>query len=307
MRYAVPLLALLLILIAPLEFAQSQTGGTIQNLSQEIETYQKQVQDKNRTGDSKKAAWLALAELQVLSGNFNAAAESFTEAAFSVQANRDDQALLRAALCYLYAGDVEHALSHIKTLLLTSRDNHVIGEAQQMGLLIDIFRGEGSALQNLEQLVKDPSQSGDISNLLYILYTLTGKEIYRDRITKDYSASLAAALLEGKSVTFKHSPLWLFGASEPKAQLKPEPALTPEEKAPSQEVQLQVGLFSQQSNAQQMLERLQKKGFKGTLGQRMVNNTQYWIITIPGGEKYNDTIMQLKDAGFEAFPLFPEK
>ncbi|HRS03474.1 MAG TPA: hypothetical protein P5336_03840, partial [Treponema sp.] len=97
MRYAVPLLALLLILLAPLEFAQSQTGGTIQNLSQEIEKYQKQVQDKNRTGDSKKAAWLALAELQVLSGNFNAAAESFTEAAFSVQANRDDQALLRAA------------------------------------------------------------------------------------------------------------------------------------------------------------------------------------------------------------------
>lgn len=307
MRYAVPLLALLLILIAPLEFAQSQTGGTIQNLSQEIEKYQKQVQDKNRTGDSKKAAWLSLAELQLLSGDVNAAAGSFTEAAFSVQANRDDQALLRAALCYLYAGDVEHALTHTKTLLLTSRDSQVIEAAQRTGLLIDLFRGDSSAVQNLEQQLQDPSRSGDISSLLYIMYTLTGKEIYRDRITKDYSASLAAAMLEGKLITFKYSPLWLFGSIEQKDQENPVPVTIGDEKGASKEVLLQVGLFSQQSNAQQMLERLQKKGFTGTLGQRMVNNTQYWIVTIPGGEKYNDIIMLLKDAGFEAFPLFPEK
>lgn len=319
MKYAILLVALVFIVNTPFQYAQTQSPPAIQTLSQELESYQKQVQDKTVTGPKKKEAWLSLATLQALSGDYTSAAASFTEAAFSVSAHRDDRALLRAALCYLYAGDLEHAQSHSKTLLLTSRDSQVLEDAQLLGLLIDAFRGESSALQSLDKMAQDPARSDQKPAFLYILYTLTGKEDYAGTLKKDYSSSLETAMLDGTSVAFKYAPLWLFGffdvtsqpvaesASVPNNSDKKPPEHPPEPKSSAEETLLQVGLFSQQSNAQQMIDRLQKKGFKAELGKRTVNNTQYWIVTVPGGTNYNTIIMQLKDAGFEAFPLFSEK
>uniref|UniRef100_A0A7C3IKA9 SPOR domain-containing protein n=1 Tax=Gracilinema caldarium TaxID=215591 RepID=A0A7C3IKA9_9SPIR len=315
MKYAILLIALVFIVNTPFQYAQTQSPPAIQTLSQELESYQKQVQDKTVTGPKKKEAWLSLAALQALSGDYTSAAASFTEAAFSVAGHRDDRALLKAALCYLYAGDLEHAQSHSKTLLLTSRDSQVIADAQMLGLLIDAFRGESSALQSLDKMAQDPARSDQKTAFLYILYTLTGKEDYANTLKKDYSSSLETAMLDGTSVAFKYAPLWLFGffdvTSQPVAESASIPKeldkKPPESKSSAEETLLQVGLFSQQSNAQQMIDRLQKNGFKAELGKRTVNNTQYWIVTVPGGTNYNTTIMQLKDAGFEAFPLFLEK
>lgn len=315
MRYTLLFWAVFLILSPSFLHAQSQTPVVIKTLSQELENYQKQVQDRGLSGTTKKAAWLALAKLQTLSGDYASAAGSYTEAAFSVSANRDDRALFQAALCYLYAGDFEHAQSHVKTLLLTSRDNRLVGATQRLGLLIDAFKGESSALQSLEQLVQDTKAIDQKTPLLYILYIFTGNKEYADMLTKGYGASLETALLDGKSVVFKYSPLWLFGFFDSELQSVPDSAANhkksekenPEDKTYTGSPPLQVGLFSKQGNAQHMLDRLQQKGFKAEVLTRVVSNTTYWVVIVPGGANYNKTIMQLKDAGFEAFPFFPEK
>jgi len=315
MKYAIVLFALVFVVNSPILDAQTQASQTMQSLTQELELYQKQVQDSTVRGIKKKEAWLSLAQLQALSGDYGSAAVSFTEAAFSVSGNRDDGALLKAALCYLYAGDFEHAQSHSKTLLLTSRDSQVIANTQLLGLLIDAFRGENLAVENLEQMIQDPTRSDQKPILLYVLYVLTGKEEYADTLKNDYSTSLETAMLNGTSVTFKYTPLWLFGLYDVKSHsIIAAPSIPrdsdqklPEVSSQPEVILLQVGLFSQQSNAKQMIDSLQKKGFKAELGKRTVHNTQYWIVTVPGGTNYNNTIMKLKDSGFEAFPLFSEK
>ncbi|AEJ19284.1 SPOR domain-containing protein [Gracilinema caldarium] len=314
MRYLVSLSIILCILNTALLLAQTQSVSELKSLAQDLEQYQKLVQTKDLPGPQKKAAWLSLAQLQVVNGEYMLAATGFTEAAFSVTGSRDDKALVKAAQCYLYAGDVEHASSHVKTLLLTSQDSQVIEEAQRLGLLIDILRGENNALQHLEQIRQSSKSFEQKPILLYILYILTGKEEYADILKKNYTDSIETAMLENKRVVFKYSPLWLLRLSDVNLQpltdatstvkVPENERTTQQEQKNSSEVLLQVGLFSQQNNAQQMADRLQKKGFTATIGKRTLKDTSYWVVTIPGGTHYNDTLMQLKDAGFEAFPLF---
>jgi cell division septation protein DedD len=67
---------------------------------------------------------------------------------------------------------------------------------------------------------------------------------------------------------------------------------------------LQTGLFSREENAQALVRRLNGAGFSAALGRRQVNGVEYWVVTVPAGTDTQQTIMRLKDAGFEAFPVF---
>lgn len=314
-------LAVLFISLPAVQYAQTlpdkkdlQTESEFQNLLKETEALKKQTQDKTLAGDKRRAAWLSLAQLQLLSGDYAASGASFSEAAFSIPGSRDDGALLRSALCFLYTGDFERASSNIKTILLTSRDEALIPQAQQIGLIIEAFRGDPAALENLSRMVSDPSFKDTKNGLLYILYKLTGKQEYSMSLTKDNGETLEASLLQDPSVSLKYSPLWLFGHIDTLSVESSGPESSAERIAesgvknatvPQTQTEgplLQVGLYSQKENAQKMIERLQQKGFQGSLGTRTVNNTSYWIVTVEGGPNYQQKIMQLKDAGFESFP-----
>lgn len=231
---AVLLLALILLTI-PLTAQNTayprveESVGTVYKLPEELEKLQQQVRDETLTGIGRKEAWLSLARLQVLSGDYGAAASSYTEAAFSVPANRDDEALLRAALCFLYIGDFEHASSNSKTVLLTCRDSSVIEQAQLIGAIVDAFRGEAGALQNLETMLHDPAREEQKPLLLFILYSLTGKEVYVGSLKEDYSASMEATILDNGDVSLKYSPLWLFGSLESESLHISEAHSSPEE------------------------------------------------------------------------------
>jgi tetratricopeptide (TPR) repeat protein len=67
---------------------------------------------------------------------------------------------------------------------------------------------------------------------------------------------------------------------------------------------LQTGLFSREENAQAMVSRLASRGFTAELSHKPVNGVTYWVVTVPPGEDSGHTIMRLKDAGFESFPVF---
>jgi hypothetical protein len=53
-----------------------------------------------------------------------------------------------------------------------------------------------------------------------------------------------------------------------------------------------------------MVSRLISRGFTAELSQKLVNGATYWTVTVPPGKDSNRTIMGLKDAGFESFPVF---
>jgi cell division septation protein DedD len=64
---------------------------------------------------------------------------------------------------------------------------------------------------------------------------------------------------------------------------------------------LQTGLFSQEENAKKMADRLAKAGFRYEISHRNVNGTDYWAVYVRPGYDINQTILELKNAGFESF------
>jgi hypothetical protein len=74
--------------------------------------------------------------------------------------------------------------------------------------------------------------------------------------------------------------------------------------APGSSSILQTGLFSREDNAKAMAERLRAAGFLAGITRRQVNGNNYWVVGVPPGDNMNATIMRLKDAGFESFPVF---
>ena len=64
-------------------------------------------------------------------------------------------------------------------------------------------------------------------------------------------------------------------------------------------VKLQTGLFSRQANAQAQAEGLTQAGFSPSIEQR----GEMWVVTVSAGADTNRAIKELKDAGFDSFPL----
>jgi cell division septation protein DedD len=81
----------------------------------------------------------------------------------------------------------------------------------------------------------------------------------------------------------------------------PAPAATGPRAGPQA---LQTGLFSREENAHAAVARLAAKGFAAEVGRKTVNGVAYWAVSVAPGEDPNRTIMRLKDAGFESFPVF---
>jgi cell division protein FtsN len=67
---------------------------------------------------------------------------------------------------------------------------------------------------------------------------------------------------------------------------------------------LQTGIFNREENARAMAARLAARGFTADVSQKPVNGLTHWTVTIPAGENANQTMLKLKDAGFESFPVF---
>ena len=72
-----------------------------------------------------------------------------------------------------------------------------------------------------------------------------------------------------------------------------------EAQTPPAAVRLQTGLYSIHANAQAQMENLKKAGFSPTLEQRGGK----WAVTVPASADMNRAIKELKDAGFDSFPI----
>ncbi|MDR1900255.1 MAG: SPOR domain-containing protein [Treponema sp.] len=91
-------------------------------------------------------------------------------------------------------------------------------------------------------------------------------------------------------------------AAAPAGPAASPPASAPEAGKPA--VLLQTGLFGREANAGAMAERLRNAGFAPSVGRRAVNGTDYWAVTVEPGQDMQGTVLRLKDAGFESFPVY---
>jgi hypothetical protein len=118
---------------------------------------------------------------------------------------------------------------------------------------------------------------------------LTGGPVTGNGVTDAARATTPAATSASATSTLAPSP----------PASAPGPASPP---APSSRI-LQTGLFSDEANARKRAEQLKATGFTPSINRRYVNGKDHWSVTVPAGTNMNQTIQELKKAGFDSFPL----
>jgi hypothetical protein len=325
-------LLLMLFMGAPVFSQEAETipsplAAEIRDIERSLET--------TLSGQERRETYIKLARLQRLSGNMDAAARAWREAALADPANRDDRSLLESSLCYLALGEFAAASDALLGIIAGGVDGGAYRDARYIGAQIELFRSGSSA--SLYALLAKPEYAEYRPAIYYTFWRLFGDEAYRKQVLTEFPDSPEARILQneasqalvsaGSATTIDDSA---SGAGKVSAQSRPlwflypgrgnivigAPVLAQSPVVPRQHElapaaadlsgprTLQTGLFSREENAHASANRLAAKGFAATVNRKLVNGVAYWAVGVAPGEDPNRTIMQLKDAGFESFPVF---
>jgi tetratricopeptide (TPR) repeat protein len=313
-------LCLALLLGAPVFSQSAQTGtGAPHPLDAEVRAIAQSL-ETNRNGRERRELYIKLAQLQRLSGNVDAAARSWREAARADPANRDNESLLESSLCYLALGEFDAASDVLREILAgVGANTPMARDAQYIGAQIELFRSGSPA--SLYALLARPEYAMYRPAIYYTFWRLFGDEAYRTQILTEFPGSPEARILESEAafatslagspgrVSAQARALWFFhpgrgnvviGPPIQQYELSPAPAPS----GSSGPRALQTGLFSQEEHALASADRLFALGFATTVNRKLINGVVYWAVSVAPGEDANWTTMRLKDAGFESFPVF---
>jgi len=184
--------------------------------------------------------------------------------------------------------------------------------------------------RGLIPLAGDPAFGEHRAPLYYALWQISGDDAWKDRLLWELPAS-PEAKIAGTGLIAGTLPHWVLFPGRDSIALAPppdpaegsvDPALPPStpgefaapvlspsppgesplQASPAKVPLLQVGFFRSEANARAMVERLGKAGFSGEMSLRGEGDS--WAVLVPGGEVVSETILRLKDAGFEVFPLW---
>jgi hypothetical protein len=246
------------------------------------------------------------ARLLTLTGNLDAAAAAWLEAAFANPESWDDGSLLEGARCFIALGEFDKAETHIRTVLLTGKDPHTF-QARYLGAYVEAFRSGNSRV--LVSLLEDPLFRDKRPAILYTLWFLFGSGTHKNRLLAEFPSSPEARILQGEGDGIHSSALWfLYPGREGLRLAAPIPVQPsghrPQSSPPNTNGSaLQTGLFGSEDNARVMVIRLRNSGFTASVSTRTVNSRIYWAVTVPSGPDMKETILRLKSAGFDAFPV----
>jgi hypothetical protein len=279
------------------------------------------------SGAERRDALTRLARLQELSGDIEAAARSWGEAALAEPGRPDDLSLIRGAWCLAAMGEWDRAGAAVRTVLFAGRPGPALVKARYLGALIEAL---GSAdFSALQTLAGSPGFEDLRPAIYYALWKAQGPAgaSWKTRLLAEFPRSpegrIAAAdgaapegSASGGGVSAAPTPLWLLfpgpgtlsaapaappaGAAQTPAAA-PAPATAPAPAASG--VLLQTGLFGNEENAERQADRIRAAGFAPRIVRRRVNGNEYWAVGVPPGPGMNQMIQRLKDAGFESFPV----
>jgi hypothetical protein len=201
--------------------------------------------------------------------------------------------------------------------VLSGNNAGLLGEAQVLAAQITAFRsGDVSALA---ALAENPGYAEYRAALHYTRWKISGDNRYKSRLLAEYPESPEARIAGGEggaygAVSAAPLALWFLFPGRENVTLAPPAAaaegptvlIIPAAPPPPvpEEVALQIGLFSREENARAMAERLTAAGFQAAIIRRTLKGAGYWAVTVPAGNDMGRTIIQLKDAGFQSFPVF---
>ncbi|MDR2515985.1 MAG: hypothetical protein LBC88_01235 [Spirochaetaceae bacterium] len=282
--------------------------GALSSLQAELLTLESRLAAFPPSSMERNIVLRRLARLRSLAGDLEKAVENWTGAAF-VTSPPDPASLLEAARCYIALGDYLSADRMIGLVLNGSAPPDLLREAQYFAAVSAAFRTGNT--EALASLLPVPEYADKKSALLYMIWRLAADENALTRLLAECPLSPEASIVrETAPINAPARPMWLFpGGREgiivaERFSLSQEPAAPPLSTAENRPALLQTGLFSREENARSMMERLSRAGFSVVMNRRDVNGSVFFVVGVPPGDTVNTTIIRLRDAGFEAFPVY---
>jgi len=166
------------------------------------------------------------------------------------------------------------------------------------------------------------ASNGEYSQLKSEIYFMLWKtssgesaENWRRRLAAEFPQTPEGRLAadSASAVVVKPSPFWFLvggldslplmesagAAASAVTAAAPAVSQAPVSQPPAPQARLQTGLFSRQANADAQMASLRRAGFSPSLEQR----GEMWAVTVPAGSDQARAIRELKDAGFDSFPI----
>jgi hypothetical protein len=304
---------LLMMIISAFVFGRqmifAQTGVS---LEAEIKNMEKTVNKQGVTPAQRHETLVRLARLKQLSGDIEGAAKNWFEAAGAIPGNIDDDALLSCAGCLAAMGEWDRASAALEPLVSK------IQRARFLDTAIKAIQS-GDELP-LAALAANPQFSQMKSEIYFMLWKISkgqSAESWRGKLLAEYPQSPEGRLAAGDSssaIVVRPSPFWFFAGgmdflphtaetytpAKPQYTAKPQDAAKPVNAAvPAVGTKLQTGKYGVQKNADKQMDELRLAGFTPFLEKR----DEYWFVMVPSGTDQKQTIKELKEAGFESFPV----
>jgi len=285
----------------PAQLATQFPAQTGVSLAAEIQSIENEIAKQSISPEIRHAALVRLAGVRQLSGDIEGAARNWLEAAAAIPGSVDDNALLSCAYCLAAMGEWQRASAALQPLLSRYPRARFLDACVRA-----IETGDHSELGSL---VDNPEYSNLKPEIIFVLWKITqgaSKDRWRQRLVNEFPQTPEGRLAReessggSSSIVIMPSPFWLFaGGLDSLLQIEPQPSSS----QPSSAARLQTGLFGRHANAQAQEAALKQAGFTAIIESRTVNGNEMWAVTVTAGSDANRTIAQLRDAGFESFPV----
>jgi cell division septation protein DedD len=276
----------------------------------------------------KRALLVKAADLDLLVGLFGDAAARYEAAAGSLPAEggaegRDPRLLLRAARCYIAAGDSEKASSLSADVVAGNDDPDLAASGRLVEAWALAMQGRAADASSLASSVAAVPKAGastlsaecrrEAGFILWLCADASGKAGAASALASAFPGSPEALIAAG-SASAPPLPHWYLGGLGAAAQETKRPsAAAPPSAAPtvspatSRGKRLQIGYFSREDNAQALKAELASKGFTALVEPRLrpaaagKAEERRWIVAVEGGKDIAKTMQSLRDAGYESY------
>ena len=315
MRLIKRAIILVMMTVAGSLFAQAGVS-----LETEIQNVERAAGRQGIGAQERHDALVRLARLRQLSGDIEGAARSWLDAAAALVGTVDDDALLYCAYCLAAMGEWDRAAAALDPLLSKS------SRARFLSASINAIKtGNGSGLSAIADNGEYSGMKSEIYFMLWKTSSAETAETWRRRLAAEFPQTPEGRLAAGSAsaVIVKPSPFWLFlGGLDSLPLLESEQAVSRPPSSPverpapvtvappavsqppvsqnaAQTVRLQTGIFNSHDYAQAQITRLRQAGFSPSIEQR----GEMWAVTVPAGDDQTRSIRELREAGFDSFPI----
>lgn len=337
MKATAPLLLIFALLPIPLA-AQAATARAIADESAKKPLAQESVQFikdnlPNVSDKAEKRSLLAfLGALQEQMALYDDARESYTAAAAiaagdapGMGAKTNERLVIDAARCALCSGDSAAADICLNSQVRSSKDESIQALINLYTQWSALVRARTSAdlaepVVMLKAYAALPSMASVRPSIYLTIWYVSGENFFAQALKDEFPSSIEAAIVTGKAKMLP-APFWYFLPRKSEAEAATAAAPVVESGAgeigkeaggasgveSSESVErpkkLQLGLFREKSNAQNLVSTLESKGFRPVIAtEKRPSGATYYVVVIENPAKGVEE--NLRTAGFEFYPVF---